>query len=301
MKPIFQRAAQSLRSTILPNAESQALISQALQTIASPSSMSPPESELSDPGLTQYIAVHIRRGDRKPEAWRYHGKYVPVQDYEDAVKETIARLATEDVSGGIAVYVASDDPAARAALELVLLTTGDMSTNASEGADANEDTSSDEPVPRRRRVIRKVISLDTIEDTSLSALASGAAYVQSEFNALSEDERVRLTRGALVDFALVSGLWAPSSSAGSGDVDAAHYKHTSSSPGVRLEATICTLSSNFCKLSAVGLGWERGFGFAEGDPDTSIMAMDDDTKRWVEIDNKGNIIPVWRAFEMFMA
>ena len=59
--------------------------------------------------------------------------------------------------------------------------------------------------------------------------------------------------------------------------------------------------SNFCKLAAVGLGWERAFGFATGDPARTIMDMDDEAKRWVEIDNAGNVIPVWRAFEMLMS
>ena len=53
-------------------------------------------------------------------------------------------------------------------------------------------------------------------------------------------------------------------------------------------------SSNICKLSAVGLGWERAFGSVD-----DMGEMEKDTKGWVEIDNAGNIAPVWEAFQLF--
>ena len=51
----------------------------------------------------------------------------------------------------------------------------------------------------------------------------------------------------------------------------------------------------------MGLGWERAFGFEAGDPPPydDRMTMDEDRKRWIEIDNAGSIDPVWRALEMF--
>jgi hypothetical protein len=55
--------------------------------------------------------------------------------------------------------------------------------------------------------------------------------------------------------------------------------------------TRLTVRSNFCKLAAVGLGWDRSFDFDGADvgPD----------RRWIEIDNHGNIAPIWQAFEIF--
>ena len=47
------------------------------------------------------------------------------------------------------------------------------------------------------------------------------------------------------------------------------------------------------------MGWERAFGFELGDPDMSLMDMDDARKGWIEIDNAGSVDPVWRPLEMF--
>jgi len=53
-------------------------------------------------------------------------------------------------------------------------------------------------------------------------------------------------------------------------------------------------SSGICRLSAVGLGWDRAFG-ATGD----MGVIDEQRKRWVEIDNRDAITPVWEAFKLF--
>jgi hypothetical protein len=55
-----------------------------------------------------------------------------------------------------------------------------------------------------------VFSLSHTDNPNLRALASKkeAGYVQSEFNNLRLDERVDQTRGMIVDFAMISGLWA---------------------------------------------------------------------------------------------
>lgn len=73
-------------------------------------------------------------------------------------------------------------------------------------------------------------------------------------------------------------------------------------------ASIQTLriSSNVCKIAAVGFGWDRAFGF-EGIPynsnglshEESQDTVSEKHKRWIEVDDKSNIAPVWRAFEMF--
>ncbi len=57
-------------------------------------------------------------------------------------------------------------------------------------------------------------------------------------------------------------------------------------------------SSNVCRLSAVGLGWARAFGLADG-KDHSDGLINDEKKRWIELDNRGIISPMWSAFEVF--
>ena len=66
---------------------------------------------------------------------------------------------------------------------------------------------------------------------------------------------------------------------------------------VRSGILICALSSNVCKISAIGLGWERAFGFNGGEPKDG--AINDEKKRWIELDNKGIVSPEWSAFEVF--
>ncbi|KZT27677.1 hypothetical protein NEOLEDRAFT_1110503 [Neolentinus lepideus HHB14362 ss-1] len=121
-----------------------------------------------------------------------------------------------------------------------------------------------------------VFSLWNSENKDLPPLANWKEYVQAEFDRMGEDERKRLTTGMIVDFAMVSGVWS-----WEGDVVPA--------------ATVCTLSSNVCKLAAVGLGWDRAFGSVDSDSGE----IDEDGKRWVEIDLKGTVVPYWTAFELF--
>jgi len=80
----------------------------------------------------------------------------------------------------------------------------------------------------------------------------------------------------VVDLAMVSGLWAD-------------YAED-----ITPDAVICALSSTVCKLSAIGLGWDKAFGTVD-----DMGAMDDKHKRWVEIDQRGSIVPVWLPFELF--
>jgi hypothetical protein len=51
-------------------------------------------------------------------------------------------------------------------------------------------------------------------------------------------------------------------------------------------------SSTVCRLSALGFGWDGAFG-------SPVNEVNEKTKRWVEIDNAGSLIPQWEPFEMF--
>ena len=52
-----------------------------------------------------------------------------------------------------------------------------------------------------------VYELRTSDDKELQSLAPAQEYVQSEWNKRSEDERIRETRGVVIDWALLAGVW----------------------------------------------------------------------------------------------
>lgn len=258
-KPIFERAEYSLKHTIRPTASSAADIRAIRRELASLASSSQPDS-------ASYAAVHIRHGDRKAESWRYHGGFVPYTDYAAALLSARIRLSPFNNQEVMTIYVASDDPQAREELAKLV------------------------PDVEGNRV--RLFSLAQSADPELRRLASWTSYNQQDFKGLDDDERMQLTRGAIIDFALTTGLWewtSTSSPSSSGDLPLEGH----------LEATVCTISSNICKLAAVGLGWDRAFGFETGDPDKNLHEMVDERKRWLEIDNRGDIEPTWRALEMF--
>ena len=131
-----------------------------------------------------YIAVHIRRGDRHASAFPYRGQYVPLQNFVTAARDAWVRLYHEDATDDTAfpappiVYVASDSHAT-----------------------AHEFVSA---FPASTAVF----SLDSSTDPALRALAPQHEYVQTEFDGMEAEDRVRLTRGMVVDLAMLSGLWA---------------------------------------------------------------------------------------------
>lgn len=53
-------------------------------------------------------------------------------------------------------------------------------------------------------------------------------------------------------------------------------------------------SSSVCRLSAIGMGWEKAFGQVD-----NMGNIDTNGKGWVDVDQKGQIVPVWEAFELF--
>ncbi|KAI0095105.1 hypothetical protein BDY19DRAFT_916313 [Irpex rosettiformis] len=272
-KPIFERASESFKQTIRPNAHNAELIRSTrmeiaatlnIQTTLSPSQhkdsdisqMKSAEQQLHEHNPDPYVAVHIRRGDRKTGWVPHGGKHLPLEDYVQATYNTWSRLYSQNASTRDDVfpdppitYIASDSHAA-----------------------AHEFASAFPPSTA-------VFSLDSSTNPDLRALAPQGEYVQEEFDGLDEADRIRLTRGMVVDFALLSGLWA-----WPGEVV----------PG----ATICTLTSNVCKMSAVGLGWNRAMGF-EVDAEDEMGIPNEAKRRWVEIDNGGAVSPQWDGYEPF--
>ncbi|KAF7307232.1 hypothetical protein MIND_00516900 [Mycena indigotica] len=119
----------------------------------------------------------------------------------------------------------------------------------------------------------RVFSLSTSKRKELRELASPGAYVQNDFMNIDEKTRVTATRGMVVDFALVSGAWA-----NTGDLIP--------------DATVCGISSVVCKFAVVAMGWQRAFGEVD-----DMGYMDKKNNRWVEVDNRGRIVPAWEPFQ----
>ncbi|KAJ6575476.1 hypothetical protein B0H19DRAFT_1128880 [Mycena capillaripes] len=121
----------------------------------------------------------------------------------------------------------------------------------------------------------RIFSLSMSKREELRALASPGEYFQDIWMTFSDDVRIPATHGMLVDFAVLSGAWAKK-----GDLIP--------------DATVCAVSSVVCKLAAVGFGWKRSFGNID-----EMGEMNKDTKRWVDVDLKGRVVPVWEAFQLF--
>ncbi|KAI0271471.1 hypothetical protein BC834DRAFT_445173 [Gloeopeniophorella convolvens] len=244
LRVIFDRARESLTQTIRPNAAVAALIRSARAEFASFLGLDPSHTSTVD----RYQAIHVRLGDRNGTTWKYIDQNVPIEEYSNAANAARTRFRPTGASDAPAIYLASDDPNIFDTLQSQL-----------------------EPGS-------KIFSLAKSKEPSLREIASSGPYFQDKFNAMPEADRVRLTRGMVVDFALLSGLWAW------GD---------DMKPG----ATICALGSNVCKMAAAGLGWDRAFGY--GFRDDSAGDVNQEYARWIEVDVKGGFSPPWRAFELF--
>ncbi|EJU02828.1 hypothetical protein DACRYDRAFT_65986 [Dacryopinax primogenitus] len=176
-----------------------------------------------------YVGVHIRRGDQAAMSWRYHKGYVPTHEYVNAIVTLLPDIKT--------VYIATDVLSAVA--EFTELAPEEWNVHT---LSATVGSEVEYPVDRETE-----------------------GYFQKQWEEdIPNKERIALTRGMIVDLALVTGAWADDES-------------------VQPVAVVCTLSSHVCKLAAMTLGWER--------------AMEE--KRWVEIDNRGDIEPVWSAFQLY--
>jgi len=241
---IFNQARVSFTETIHPNAATATLIHSARTELASFLSLHSNRSLPAD----QFQGIHVRRGDGAGSSWKYHNKNVPIEEYSTAGNAWNRLFRSPGDFPPQAVYLASDDPGAFEDLQSQL-----------------------EPGSR-------IFSLPKSRNPDLRSIASPAPYFQDSFSALPEVDRVRLTTGMIVDFAVLSGMWA-------WDDDPR--------PG----AVICGLSSNVCKMVAVALDWDRAFGY--GYRDDTAGEVNQEHARWIEVDEKGSMSPPWRPFELF--
>jgi hypothetical protein len=99
-------------------------------------------------------------------------------DFANAIDNTWTRLHPDRSAEHPLVYVASDAPSA-------LLDFSKLSNSR-----------------------YRTFSLSQSKDPRLRGLASPAEYRQKDFNELEDNVRIHATKGMLVDFALISGMWA---------------------------------------------------------------------------------------------
>ncbi|TFK86923.1 hypothetical protein K466DRAFT_586796 [Polyporus arcularius HHB13444] len=285
-KPIYERARASFEEVIRPNARTADLVRAAREEVVSILSQPKPpptssdedrrtDSSLAKPAL--YLGVHIRRGDRVPSAYPFYpDKKIPLQKFIDG-----ARTAWDKFYGNVSF---SDSPSAPDFEDI-----GEQSDNdVSSGHDDHFPApplmwlASDSPPASREFVAAfptatAVFSLAHSTKSELRGLAPVHEYVQAEFDRESLDERIRLTRGMIVDLAMLSGLW--------------------SWPGeVVPGAVVCGEGSNVCRIAALGLGFERAFGF-DDEGDYYMGNPNPARARWVDVDIDGRIVPAWNAFE----
>ncbi|KAJ3723594.1 hypothetical protein DFJ43DRAFT_1003422 [Lentinula guzmanii] len=260
LKPIFLRASESLTQTIRPSVKNAALIAETrkeLQQFVTGSS----------PPFATYIGVHIRRGDQSAKFTKGVEGYVPIENFVDEVKGVKDRFFEEGDT--TIVYVASDDPLAIESFESLLSDSSSSSSSATS--------------------LKKTFSLHDSSSATLRALASPKGYIQAEFGALpeetegsdvsQEEKRVALTRGVIVDLALISGLWLKDEN-----------------DEVRPDTVVCTIGSSICLLSALPFSWSAAFG--DMDPKGPGYPVRDN-QHWLDIDQKGVVVPAWKGFQLF--
>jgi hypothetical protein len=161
-------------------------------------------SEATASHTPSYVGVHVRRGDLRATSWSFHKGYVPINNYAQAALETWTRIFPSSSVPSLAVYIASDSPSADADLKNIL------PPNVS------------------------ILSLSRSANPELKVLASPKEYVQNDFNGWGEEERKNATTGMIVDFAMVSGMWA--------------WKDE-----LIPEATVCTIGCVLCIISTFRL------------------------------------------------
>jgi hypothetical protein len=190
-RPIYERAVKSFTSVIKPNARVQSFID-AARTELLPSL---------PPSPTSYIAVHIRRGDLKPQSLRYGLQPIPVAEYATAISKAIDEFALcAPGDKPLLIYAASDS--VKAIDELEALQPGDGP-----------------------KCAWKVLSLTSSTSPEIRELVYPRpdGYKQNDWSGSkamlwTDEERVRYTTGMVVDLALLSGLWPPTANDNTGSI-----------------------------------------------------------------------------------
>ncbi|KAM0749970.1 hypothetical protein T439DRAFT_43264 [Meredithblackwellia eburnea MCA 4105] len=221
-KPMFELSRLSFESILLPSDENARLIRMARESMNNITARTG--------GL--YIGAHIRRGDRHPFSWFHHSDYIPIGEFVGKIQERweLARVTDTWLPEGATTFIASADPAFGQQLGSELPPTSDT------------------------------MLLSTVSNEELSYISSTREYNQTLFSSLAPDERIRLTRGMIVDFDLLVGGWRLNDEAmEAGERAKVGKRHEIGDRRKKPIGVVCTLSSNICKMAAVALGWETAF------------------------------------------
>ena len=222
LKPIYERARTAFQETIRPNAHTAELIRAARTELFSTLSSPPASPNLGSqdgpahpPAGTRgrdvisddssysprsnnpapYLGVHIRKGDRHPAAISfYRDGTIPLAKYAIGARQAWAKFYGDSSSEPESVDMSSDQEGRYPAPPVMWL-------------------ASDSPAAVREfegsfSAATAVFSLNRSANADVRALAPVHEYVQAEFEREELAERMRLTRGMVVDLAMVSGLWA---------------------------------------------------------------------------------------------
>jgi hypothetical protein len=171
LKPVYQQALKSFEDTIIPSERNMKLIDVARREI----------------GHSPYVGIHIRRGDRKTRAYKFHGEYVPLEDYATALESTWTNLKSATpslISNNPNIWIASDSQQSIQKLKAIL------------------------PSGSKTHSLMKSSKKD------LRSLVPLEEYVQADWTNLTRstltlERRIRETRGMVVDFAMVRHLRGP--------------------------------------------------------------------------------------------
>lgn len=227
-KPMFENAIRAMEEVIRPNYRNTALIRAARKEVASALSLpqlSPQINEHEErhdghedlagesarhANPAPYIGVHVRRGDRRASAFPFYPQgVIPLEKFIVGARETWERFYGNHSSPRATTrHDDLDDPAAAeppSGLRLghdAQFPAPPVMWFASDSPTAAQDFAAAFPPATA------LFSLARSTDADLRALAPAREYVQAEFNEEPPEERVRLTRGVIVDLAMLSGLWA---------------------------------------------------------------------------------------------
>ncbi|KAH8835078.1 hypothetical protein DL96DRAFT_1702083 [Flagelloscypha sp. PMI_526] len=284
--PIFNMGRESLHTTLQLNSEMKRLVGKTRKLLSSKlleqhstfhlpnldtESSSEgqvsiePENSDNNPSLlfggTSYMSIHIRRGNKHSLWQEYNYSNVPLQNFADAVHKQWPNFylrahpnTTEVTIPDPIVYLASDDR--QAIWNMTELFAKDTT-----------------------------FSLPTSGHADLASLASTAPYVQQEFEKLSVDERIRNTKGMVIDLAMLAGLWS--------DDGTLSEEEGGIAATLKPDAVVCTESSNVCRIAAMGFEWAQAFGNVSKYGDVEV-----DRARWIEVEDHNRVAPVWLPFEI---
>jgi hypothetical protein len=168
-RPIYDHAAVSFRDTIRPSESLRREITELRRLHAT----------------KPYIGVHIRHGDRYPSSQKWRYDYVPITEYtkatQDAWKQLRSGPTPEVYDVNPRVYVATDSYA------------------------AYQDHLALFPVPEN---VWGLHAANT-QERKWRWMSSPHGYIQRVFMGQKTriEDRVRWTKGMVLDFAMLTGAW----------------------------------------------------------------------------------------------